>query len=99
MSGIKCDEFYIWGTYRVQEGVLQGTSRSNSDWKDFLGRWCLNLALEGKNYIYELYIYIFFFSTGENRANGIARSGKDANQGTEVETFCPIWRMWGIKYS
>lgn len=90
MSRIKCDDCYIWGIYRVQEGVLQGMSRSNSDWKDSIGKWCLNLALEGENYIY---------GTGKNRAKGIARSGKDTNQGTEVETSCPVWRMWGIKYS
>lgn len=73
MSGIKCDDFYIWGTYRVQEGVLQGTSRSNSDWKDFLGRWCLNLALEGENYIYELYIYI---SQGKTEQRALLEVGK-----------------------
>lgn len=38
MSGIKCDDCYIWGMYRVQEGVLQGIGRSNSDWKEFISR-------------------------------------------------------------
>lgn len=77
MSGIKCEDCYIWGIYREQEGVLQDMSRSNGDWEDFLSRWYLNLAFEGENYIDES-IYL----TGESRANGIARSGKDTSEGT-----------------